>query len=73
MNWKNINTDPPPKGVDILAYTDDGCQRVVRWTGKAFNTYLKVLFWQDLPEGPEVEQDIEETVEPKKRGRKKKG
>lgn len=72
MNWKNINTDPPPKGVDILAYTEDGFQRVVRWTGKAFNTYLKVLYWRDLPEGPKIEQNAEEVAEPKKRGRKKK-
>lgn len=73
MDWKNIATDPPPKGEDILAYTEDNTMKVVRWTGKAFNTYLKVLYWRHLPEGPKVEQVIEEQAEqPKKRGRKKK-
>lgn len=73
MEWKNFETDPPPKGEDILGYTDENTMKVVRWTGKAFNTYLKILFWRYLPEGPKPKKnEVSETPEKKKRGRPKK-
>lgn len=73
MEWKNFETDLPPKGEDILGYTDENTMKVVRWTGKAFNTYLKILFWRYLPEGPKPKKnEVSETPEKKKRGRPKK-
>ena len=71
MDWININDCLPEKYQDVIVCTDTGRVKTALHMGNGkFDTYMKVLYWMDMPEAPKMEV-AEEPVK-KKRGRPKK-
>ena len=47
--WYDPIENPPPENADVLVYTDADKMKVARLCHGVWNTYMKVLGWQDLP------------------------
>lgn len=68
-NWINITEQLPPENIDVLVCTDMKKMKVVSLRNGIFNTYMKVVAWQQLPDFPSFNDD--DSVK-KRRGRPKK-
>lgn len=47
--WYDPIEAPPPENVDVLIYTDSDKMKVARYYKGRWDTYMKVLGWQELP------------------------
>lgn len=75
MDWININDKWPEKYQDVIICSNTGVVKSAMYLGnKKFATYLKVVYWMNMPEAPKIETvEIEDKPVKKKRGRPKKG
>ena len=47
--WYDPIETPPPENIDVLIYTDSDKMKVARFLRGRWDTYMKVLGWQELP------------------------
>lgn len=68
--WISTDEQLPPDRTKVLGYTDDKTYKIVTCYKGRFDTYMKILFWTNLPSPPTI--NSLELCEKKKRGRPKK-
>lgn len=47
--WYNPIENPPPENTDVLVYTDMDKMKVAKYFKGKWDTYMKVIGWQELP------------------------
>ena len=47
--WYDPIENPPPENTDVLVYTDTDKMKVARLYHGKWDTYMRILGWQDLP------------------------
>jgi hypothetical protein len=54
ITWIDIEdaNNKPPENTDVLVYTDSHKMKVASLRNGIWNTYMKILFWAELPKAP---------------------
>lgn len=54
VTWIDIEdkNNTPPEHKDLLVYTDSHKMKVASHRNGMWNTYMKILFWAELPKAP---------------------
>lgn len=55
--WNDPVENPPKENCDVLVYTENDNMKVARICKGRWNTYLKVIGWQDLPTDAPVKKN----------------